>query len=157
MGYGPQTTCHVPRSLGKLSVRNTDEGMDFSALDPYIRKRKESPPPDWLPVPSESDSLNDSLPEFGKFQFLDELPVTTKRVLPQYPQEAHDNGVQGTVVLSVLVGKDGIVKQIRVTKSIPVLDDAALTAVRQWVFKPGTRAGRPRAVWVTIPVRFSTP
>lgn len=50
---------------------------------------------------------------------------------------------------------DGRVQDTRILKSIPMLDTAAVAAVRQWVFKPARNNGRPRAVWVNIPVRLS--
>jgi protein TonB len=55
----------------------------------------------------------------------------------------------------VLVGKDGFVKDTRVVKSIPELDDAAVASVRQWRFNPAYANGAPVAVWVAVPVKFS--
>ena len=50
---------------------------------------------------------------------------------------------------------DGEVKDVKVVRSIPELDEAAMAAVRRWRFKPGTKNGVPVATWVAIPVRFS--
>jgi len=47
------------------------------------------------------------------------------------------------------------VREVRVVRSIPMLDEAAVTAVRQWVFKPALSQNRPVAVWVAVPVRFA--
>jgi len=63
--------------------------------------------------------------------------------------------VDGTVMVQALVGKDGKVKDVRVVKSIPMLDQAAESAVRQWVFKPALSNNKPVAVWVGVPVKFS--
>jgi protein TonB len=52
------------------------------------------------------------------------------------------------------VGKDGHVMNAVVVKSVPVLDDAAVAAVKQWVFKPALSNNKPVAVWVAVPVRF---
>jgi protein TonB len=97
------------------------------------------------------------LPAFGEYVHADQLPVAVSTVQPVYPEEARQARVEGTVMVQALVGKDGFVKDARVTGSIPALDDAALEAVRQWVFSPATSQGLPVAVWVAVPVRFQLP
>ena len=59
------------------------------------------------------------------------------------------------MVVQALVGKDGRVKDTKVVKSVPVLDDAAVSAVKRWVFKPALSNNKPVAVWVAVPVKFS--
>jgi protein TonB len=107
-----------------------------------------------------SDSLiiapvGDALPSFGDFVYVEELPQAITRVPPDYPDIARQSGIEGTVMIQALVGKDGKVKDTKVVKSIPVLDDAATSAVRQWVFKPALTNNKPVAVWVAVPVRFT--
>ena len=97
----------------------------------------------------------DDLPEFGEFVYVEELPEAITRIAPDYPEIARASGTEGTVMVQALVGKDGKVKETRVVKSVPVLDDAATKAVRQWVFKPALSNNKPVAVWVGVPVRFS--
>lgn len=87
--------------------------------------------------------------------FADELPEVVVRVPPEYPELALRAGVEGVVVLHALVGREGRVLQVRILSSHPLLDDAARDAVAQWVFVPAKTAGRPVAVWVSVPVRFS--
>ncbi len=58
------------------------------------------------------------------------------------------------MVVQALVLKDGTVGGTRVVKSIPLLDEVAVAAVRQWRFKPALSAGKPVAVWVAVPVKF---
>jgi len=98
---------------------------------------------------------SDELPAFGEFVYVEELPEAITRVPPDYPEIARASGTEGTVMLQALVGKDGKVKDVRVVKSVPVLDDAAVKAVKQWVFKPALSNNKPVAVWVAVPVRFS--
>ena len=62
--------------------------------------------------------------------------------------------MDGTVLVQALVGKDGKVHDVRVQKSIPMLDASAIAAVKQWVFKPALSNNKPVAVWVAVPVRF---
>ena len=97
----------------------------------------------------------DALPSFGEYVYTDELPEKITHVQPVYPDIAREAGVDGTVMVQALVGKDGRVKEARVMKSIPMLDAAALAAVKQWVFKPALSNNKPVAVWVGCPVKFS--
>jgi TonB family protein len=97
----------------------------------------------------------EDVPGFGDHGlYVAELPEVIKKVPPVWPDEARRQGVTGTVMVQALVGKDGLVKDARVVKSIPLLDAAAVECVRQWVFTPAQNAGKPVAVWVAIPVKF---
>jgi protein TonB len=123
------------------------------ASDPEVRQPEAK-------VPREAPVNEDSLPSYSEHagehgSAADEAPEVVTRVAPVYPAEALKAGVQGTVMLSVLVGKDGLVKDTRVTTSIPALDAAATDAVRKWVFKPAKNDGKPVAVWATIPIKFT--
>jgi protein TonB len=95
------------------------------------------------------------LPEPDEFVYVDELPEALVRVAPWYPDTAREQGVQGTVLLQALVCSTGQVFAVRAQQSIPLLDFASIMAARQWVFQPARVDGRPVAVWVTIPVKFS--
>lgn len=78
---------------------------------------------------------------------------------PRYPPDALQRGMQGTVVLAVLVGPDGSVQEVRVRSSSGhrLLDQHALRHVRaRWSFQPAWRAGRPVAAWALVPVEFRT-
>jgi protein TonB len=97
----------------------------------------------------------DAMPKFGDYVYVEELPEAVTRVPPTYPDLAREAGVDGTVMVQALVGKDGKVKDVRVVKSIPMLDESAKAAVRQWVFKPALSNNKPVAVWVGVPVKFS--
>lgn len=97
----------------------------------------------------------DELPKFGDYVYVEELPEAITRVPPVYPDLAREAGVDGTVMVQALVGKDGKVKDVRVVKSIPMLDENAKAAVKQWVFKPALSNNKPVAVWVGVPVKFS--
>jgi protein TonB len=112
-------------------------------------------------APSPGDEIivqppaDEELPKFGEYVYAEELPEAITRVAPVYPDVARDASVDGTVMVQALVGRDGRVKDTRVVQSVPMLDHAAVEAVRQWVFKPALSNNRPVAVWVAIPVRFT--
>jgi periplasmic protein TonB len=97
----------------------------------------------------------DELPKFGEYVYVEELPEAVTKAQPLYPELARSAGVDGTVLVQALVGKDGKVKDVKVVKGNEMLNDAAVTAVRQWVFKPALSNNKPVAVWVAVPVRFS--
>jgi protein TonB len=97
----------------------------------------------------------EELPKFGEYVFVEELPEVITKVPPVYPDLAREAGVDGTVQVQALVGKDGKVKDTRVTKSISMLDASAIAAVKQWVFKPALSNNKPVAVWVAVPVKFT--
>jgi len=91
----------------------------------------------------------------GTYVYVDELPDPLVRVPPNYPDAAREAGVEGTVSVMAQVCACGEVADTRIVKSIPLLDAAAVAAVRQWIFIPALSNGEPVAVWVVIPVRFS--
>ncbi len=82
-------------------------------------------------------------------------PTRLKYVELVYPKAALDARVQGAVVLQATVGEDGKVRNIKVLKSIPLLDQAAIDALSQWVYAPATRNGVAVAVEITVTISFS--
>jgi protein TonB len=73
---------------------------------------------------------------------------------PEYPNEAFVKKVEGTVVVQILIDEHGRVAEARVVRSIPMLDEAALGAVRTWAFIPAFRGGQPVASIAMAPVTF---
>jgi TonB family protein len=83
-------------------------------------------------------------------------PRVIARIEPEYPPDARAARVEGPVVLDAVVGRDGAVDVRRVVRSLrPDMDDAAVEAIRQWRFSPGTRDGEPVDVALNIEVHFS--
>lgn len=82
-------------------------------------------------------------------------PRKIKDVKPVYPLPAMAARVGGNVLIEATIGADGKVHNTRVVKSIAVLDQAALDAVRQWEFEPSRRNGVPVAVTMVIIVTFA--
>ncbi len=86
---------------------------------------------------------------------LPELPRKTVDVHPIYPDVARVAHVEGTVILEAVLDTSGRVTQLRVLRSVPLLDQAALEAVRQWRYTPSIYYGKPVSVLMTITVRFT--
>jgi len=82
-------------------------------------------------------------------------PLKMKNVAPVYPQIAITSHTQGVVILEATIGTDGKVKDTKVIRSIKQLDDAAITAVRAWEYKPTLVSGKAVQVIMTIPVNFT--
>jgi len=76
---------------------------------------------------------------------------------PIYPAEARAAGVQGIVILEVKIAEDGSVEEARVLRSIPLLDQAAIDAVRQWRYSPTLVNGSPMKVTLTLTINFILP
>jgi len=82
-------------------------------------------------------------------------PKLIKKVEPVYPQEAKDAGIEGAVTLEATTDNRGQVQKVKVLKSIPELDQAAVDAVKQWVYEPMIIDGEPKGIVFTITCRFS--
>ncbi len=82
-------------------------------------------------------------------------PTKTRDVRPVYPPEASEARVQGVVILEVRIEGDGRVAQARVLRSIPMLDTAALDAVRQWEFTPTLLNGVAMPVVMVVTIQFT--
>lgn len=85
--------------------------------------------------------------------------VTSPRVLskvdPAYTEDARQQKIAGSVVLSMVIGTDGLAHDISVNKSLdPGLDRQAAIAVEQWHFAPGTLNDQPVAVRAVVEVNF---
>jgi TonB family protein len=82
-------------------------------------------------------------------------PIKIKDVRPLYPPVAREAGVSGVVIIEVRIGSDGFVEEAHVLKSIPLLDEAALDAVKQWQFTPTLMNGVATPVIMTVTMNFT--
>ena len=82
-------------------------------------------------------------------------PSLLQKVEPEYTEEARAAKFQGTVLLYTEISPEGRATNIKVSRSLGLgLDVKAIEAVRQWIFKPGTKDGQPVTVAATIEVNF---
>lgn len=75
-------------------------------------------------------------------------------VLPEYPEDARQAGVQGTVVLDAVVSPEGAVTQVKLVSGPEALSLAAIDAVRWWRYEPYLINGKPATVETTVAVDF---
>ena len=83
-------------------------------------------------------------------------PIYRSNPPPTYPKIARIRGYQGNVMLDVLVNKNGTVGDLKVIKSsgYPLLDRAAKSSVKNWLFEPGMVGKEKVKMWVRVPIRF---
>jgi TonB family protein len=79
------------------------------------------------------------------------------RVEPDYPEEARQKHIQGSVVLEVRTRLDGTIEEVKLISGQPLLAEAAIAAVKQWQFKPRMLQGQPVEMHTTITLNFSLP
>jgi protein TonB len=155
--------------------------IDIESIDiPQTQQLNRPPPParPSIPVASEDEDIPDELtideteidfsetiieapppPEeeepIVEFYALSEKPDVIKRVEPIYPELARKASIEGTVIVKVLINTKGTVDKVEIVKSHPMLDEAAIAAAKQFIFKPGKQRDRFVKVWMTIPFKFN--
>lgn len=82
-------------------------------------------------------------------------PLKIRDARPVYPSMAIAARIEGVVIIDATIGADGRVLDVRLLRSAPFLDEAALDAVRQWQFTPTLLNGVPVPVLMTVTVRFT--
>jgi TonB family protein len=109
-----------------------------------------------LNIPNEFAPAKDAKPP-ARIQVKGDVQAAKvlKRVTPSYPEAARREGLQGTVRLHAIIGKDGGVEQVRVIRGYCSLSEVSLPAVKQWRYTPTLLNGEPVEVDTTIDVIFS--
>ena len=125
-----------------------------------------SPPPPILATARSPEMPSDDLVVYQDGKVVFRLPAKTqregnvqslKRVQPEYPEAARQQGIQGLVVLEATVDKDGEVQQVAVISGNPMLATAASAAVLKWRFKPLVQDSRAVPFTTRITVDFVLP
>jgi protein TonB len=144
-------------------------GSSPDALPPPVGADLAEPPPAPAPPPPPPASLRSVRPSGGRspaegrssggtaaIRVGGEIkePRKIRNVPPVYPQIAKEARVQGVVILEATIGREGNVTDVKVLRAIPLLDQAAIDAVRQWVYAPTLLNGEPVPVIMTVTVNF---
>lgn len=165
----------LERSVMKEKLPERKETIDdFSPADfPEIKKKediffKEDTVfiPDMVDIPRASPNIKDTPHKVKKEDIsgsLSAIPITyaipiyKSNISPLYPLLARKRGYQGTVLLEVLVSKDGKAASIQLSRSsgYKILDKAAIKGVRDWLFYPAKRGDELFEMWAKIPIRFT--
>ena len=141
-------------------------------VDPFFEEPSHTPCPDCLPedigpgplgdgpgVPGppggSGDGTATAVPERVRVGGHVEAPRKVRHVDPLYPELARRAGVTGTVILECVIDRGGRVDRVVVLRGHPLLDAAAVDAVRQWTYRPTLLNGVPVEVVMTVTVRFA--
>jgi protein TonB len=87
---------------------------------------------------------------------VDTKPKVIRQMPVSYPKLAKQNGIEGRVVVRVLIGKNGKAEKLEVVESKPegVFDENAMKSLKYWQFRPGILNGELVSTWASIPISF---
>ena len=125
-----------------VTIETTDLELDDVPVD--------LPPPP--PAGSEEAPFEEE--EILEVWKVEQKPRLVRRALPVYPEFALRAGLQGSVMLKVLLGKDGKAESVRMLKGEEIFRKSAENAVRKFLFEPARQSDRPVKVWLVIPIHF---
>jgi TonB family protein len=130
------------------------KGIHPQQPPPPPEKGIQPPPPPKPPAPPTEEELEAFAK--GAVQAVGEIkpPKLIREVPPIYPEEARKKGVKGTVVLGVRTDIYGRVTEVKVFRSIPLLDKPAVDAVKQWIYEPFIFEGKPSPVVFIVRAHF---
>lgn len=138
---------HVDITNEEGVLDGVEGGIPGGVIGGFIADLPQPPPPPPPPAPVARDPVRVG----GDLK----APALLERVEPEYPPLAIRAKVQGVVILEALVDRDGRVESVRVLRSIPLLDNAAIAAVRQWRYSPLLLNGQPERFVLTVTLSFS--
>jgi TonB family protein len=123
----------------------------------FVPKAGGTPPPPPPPPPPAPAIASSNANGAGPLRAGEGVPVPMKikDVRPEYPPIARAAGVQGVIIIEAVIDEAGAVSSAHVLRSIPLLDAAALDAVRQWEFRPTMVEGVAVPVTMVVTVNFS--
>lgn len=123
-----------------VTIESTDLDFDNVTLNLVTR-----------PVKAATEVLVEEPIEFWT---VEDKPKITKRFPPRYPEVARRSGIEGNILVRVLISSEGKVQKAEVLRGMTIFHEAALTAVRQYEFAPARQNDKPVPVWMALPIRF---
>jgi protein TonB len=138
-GITPETGFEsAPRNIVPGEAVAIEHGLE-AGIDRFGSPVAPPPPPPQIPV-----RLHSGI----------QPPRKVVDATPDYPALARQARVEGIVIIEATIDVRGDVQSAKVLRSIPLLDDAAVAAVRQWKFTPALLNGVPVPVIITVTVNF---
>ena len=141
----PEAPAPPVANVGVGVPGGVEGGIPGGALGGVVGGLPSAPPPPPPPAPTAPVRVGGNIAP----------PKKTRDVKPSYPQIAQSARVSGVVIIEATIGPNGKVQNARVLRSIPLLDQAALDAVKQWEYTPTLLNGVPVPVIMTVTVNFT--
>ncbi|MGH7995704.1 MAG: TonB family protein [Opitutaceae bacterium] len=127
----------------------------------FVQQLQPPPPADMqinrsaIVIPKNSGNWVKGLGEIFDISKLDQIPVATVQVQPQYPFEMRRAGITGTVIVNFIVDTNGNVHDAYAASSTQRdFEQSAVTAVSHWKFRPGRKGGRAVNSRMQVPIVF---
>jgi protein TonB len=150
-----------PKPKPKKVIKEVIQKAEKDPSKAIPEKTVESPETFDLPEQTQGESVfketdTEGEPLSEKQIIREARPLYRSNPPPKYPAVARRRGFQGNVVLEVLVGPVGNVIELHVlfSSGYPILDRAAKSSVKNWIFEPGMRGQQKVEMWVRVPIRF---
>ena len=146
----PKVVAPTPQVIATPTIRQNEQpaiSQPAVVAEPAPEPPSPSPPTPPAPAPA-PPPLPSSPPSFGA--------AYLNNPRPEYPRLARRNGDEGTVMLRVLVTRDGRAAKVELDKTSgsSLLDGAAMDAVKEWRFVPARKGTEPVEDWVRVPIVF---
>lgn len=139
-----------------IAIRGNSTSSRLASPDSNL-----APPPPPPPPPPPADGTGEIRFVYAATSFTAsgnaQMPEKVRDVRPVFPPVAIASGIQGTVVVEAAVDRQGRVVDARIVESVPLLDQSALDAVRQWRFDPATITPIGDRVVLTVQAVFTPP
>jgi protein TonB len=130
-----------PESLPDVNVATMDDGNETALNDPFRGQNQHPAVRELVRGPVRISSM-----------VVEGLLI--RKTMPVYPPIAKATGTQGTVVLQATIARNGTIENLRVVSGSTMLQEAALSAVRNWLYRPYLLNGEPVEVETTVNVAF---
>jgi protein TonB len=142
----PDSLAPEPTALPDTAPAGSDAIIGFTGSDAGDLIGPAPPPtPQRPPAPSQPIRVGSGI----------RAPQKVHHVAPRYPDIAVKARISGVVILEATLAEDGSVRDVKVLRSVPLLDEPAIEAVRQWRFTPTLLNGTPVPVVMTVTVTFT--
>ena len=165
-----------PRFLGEVGAQEEEENVIIETIDvpPPKDVVQQKPSRPAIPEPVDDDTDDEEIEEFqdtdfsnfnddfkeesraSKFIAFDEKPIAVSGIKLKYPAMAKAAGIEGTVVLEFFINKKGVVTEVEIINGTgTVLDEAAISAVKESTWKPARQRTKKVGIWMKQSLKFN--
>ncbi len=149
----PETPAQPQRAAPQQTAADMPQLVATTPDTASVQVAPEPAAPAPAPTAQPTSVVREDAPQITPPQFAAAYLRNTK---PRYPASARRSGESGTVVLKVLVTREGLAGRVELESSsgYNALDQSALETVKRWRFTPAQRGGDPVEIWVRVPIEF---